>query len=71
MPSAARIVQTVCADTGVPAVANSAAISSTERSRARSSSTRSRTRSALRADRGPGFEERKYCALPARSSLAI
>jgi hypothetical protein len=53
MPSASRMVHTVCADTGVPSPARMAAISVTDRSSARSANTRSRTRPALRGPFGP------------------
>lgn len=65
------MLQTVCAETGVPAAPSVAAISITERSRARSASTSSRTLPALRGPFGPGLLSRKKVARPARRSEAI
>jgi len=70
MPSAFKMAHTVWADTGLPSVPSTSAISETERSWARSTRTRSRTVAVLRGPLGPGLEERKKLLRPARSSAA-
>ena len=55
-PSASRICQTVCAETGIPSAVSAAAISVTECPAARSSSARARSVPvALRGPFGPGL----------------
>ena len=56
---------------GVPSALRASAISFTDLSVARIDSTRSRSVAVLRGPLGPGLEETKNVALPARRSVAI
>jgi hypothetical protein len=72
IPSASRICQQVCAETGRPSDASAAAISVTEWPAARSASTRARSSPvALRGPFGPGFVSLNRASLPLRNSVAI
>jgi len=71
-PSASRICQTVCAETGIPSLVSAAAISVTECPAARSSSARARSWPvALRGPLGPGLVSANRFSLPLRSKVAI
>jgi hypothetical protein len=71
-PSAWRICQAVCAESGIPSPVHAAAISATECPAARSSRTRARSWPvALRGPLGPGLVSANRASLPLRSSVAI
>ena len=72
MPSASRICQAVCAETGIPSLVSAAAISVTLCPAARSPSTRDRSCPvALRGPFGPGREPANSSSFPVRSKVAI